>query len=312
MTRGDLLRSLWKGCLVITVIGFVVQTIPIIGLLSFLALTPYWPTLFLNAALLLMAADGLVGSRKRWLLIVPLIWFGGYEIAAVISRVEAGRLNRAAATINEHRPAAWDKATQTLQIINGSTDEIWGSDLRLRGLIQDYDLDEAWSRSNWARLSRASCPKPRIVDGIEYSIVSRGGYPTKEPFRIISGVCLLFGQGAPPSGSVVVAAHTIVHFKGLLAGQSQDFDIKIPGQDSFTVRYVAVSALPWLPIPVAGCHFKGGLGDRWDNDCHAYFDHFSWQSKTSTQLKVVARALGLKPASLEQRLPDLSWAAPVR
>jgi hypothetical protein len=313
MTYGKSLTSIWRWCFAITLIGFVVQMIPLVGLISLLLLTPYWPTLFLNAAFAVMAIDALIGCKNPKLLIGPIVWFGGYALAAGISHAEVYMMSRTAAKMNEHRVAPWDKATQALQINNSPMDSNWGSDLRSEGLISSYNVDEVWSGRGWTRLSRESCPGTMdadIVDGVTYGRIWRGRYPSKGPMQSANDICLLFGEGTPPSKVVSVAAREINYRNGLVEGISQDFDIAAPDLPPFTIRSVTVAPLPWIPVPVAGCHFKGGFGDQWDSKCHAYFDHLSWRAnKDATPLKVVARALGLREASIEERMPFLTWTS---
>jgi hypothetical protein len=312
MIYGRSFQALWAACLAITVAAFAVQIVPILGLISHFLLTPWWPTLFLNAAFVLMAVDALIGSKNRKLLILPMVWFGGYALVAGVSYVEVYLMNRAAEKMNAQQLPTWYKATNNLRVINGPTDSNFASDLRSEAMIRLYDIDEVYSDgSRSTRLSRESCPGTMgadIIDGVSYTRIWRGTYPSKGPMQSANGICMVSGPRTPPSNIISVTAREISYREGLVAGLIQDFDVAVPNREPFTLRSVTVSPLPWIPMPVAGCHFKGGFGDQWDNDCHAYFEHPSWRRNTdTTPLKVVARALGLKSATIEERMPNLTW-----
>lgn len=311
MIYGKSINSLWKLCFAITALSFGIQLVPILALISHFFLTPWWPTLFLNAAFVLMAADALWGCKERILLVGPIIWFGGYAVVAGISHVEFYRMNLAADTINEKLLSGWNKSAQSLLIVNGSSDSAFASDLQPREFIRHYNIDKVYVSGNSSvRLIKQPCPKRRGItnsNGVNYSPIRRGDPISQE--QTAEGICMVSGPAVPPSNVISVRAHEIEFHEGLVKGITQNFDIVVPGRPTFTVRSVTVSPLPWIPRPVAGCHFKGGYGDKWDSGCHAYFGHPSWRQYESTPLKVVAHALGLKAATIEERMPDLTWSS---
>jgi hypothetical protein len=312
MIYGKSVNSLWKLCLAITALSFVIQVVPLLGLVSHFFLTPWWPTLFLNAAFIFMAADALWGCKHRRLLLGPMIWFGGYAVVAGISYVQFHVMNRAANTMNEQSLPSWNKSSNSLLIINGPNDSNYASDLRKDEFVGNFNIDEVFSSENSSiRLIRQPCPKAMGIgrsNGVIYSPVRRGDPLSKEPMQTANGICMVSGPAIPPSNVISVRAHEIEYHEGLVEGITQDFDILVPGRPPFTVRSVTVSPLPWIPRPVAGCHFKGGYGDQWDSGCHAYFGHPSWRRYETTPLKVVAHALGLKAATIEERMPNLTWS----
>ena len=309
-------RAAWLLCLGATVAAFLATMIPLLGILFNLLGAQALPILTLNLAFALMAADGL--ASRLWLLLVPpLLWFGGYGAAAAISHIEVAHLRAAAGAANA-QAVRWDRARQPVLIAKTDTSsENMASDITPSDLVQTYGLDEAYAGSfadapaSRVWLDRHDCPGPGagIADGIDFGHFWRGMYPARGPMQAAQGVCLLTRtSAAAPASALVVALGPVRQMTGLIDGIEQDITISGPGQPATTLRAVQVAPLPWLPMPMLGCHYKGGFGDYWDHDCHAEFTFDSWRGQdAATPMALVARVLGLKAMTIEQRLPGVGW-----
>jgi hypothetical protein len=308
----------WRGCFVFTVVIALAQTIGILAIFLTLLGAPYWPTVTLNAAFLAMGLDGLTSPHRRRLLLGPILWFGLYGAALALSH---GLLARERSLM--HRMQAHVSPSGSLLLIPGATDASLLSDLTPHQLLHSYDLNEVFSRrpgdlaGGRTRLAREACPRTggwgKTPEGEQGRSISRGGYPSRRPWEVAASLCEYTGLAAPSGPVTTIAASNIVRHRGLVEGIVQDFTISRPGIAPVTVRSAQLSALSWWPVPVIGCHFKGGFGDRWDRGCHAYFDHPSWRGQAdNTPLAVVARALGLRKATIEQRYPTMTWIDPGR
>jgi hypothetical protein len=317
-------RAIWVSCFAGTVVVVIATAIPLLGLLLVMLGAHLLPILLLNMAFVAMALDGL--STRVWLLLVPpLLWFGGYTLAAAISRTQVASLRDAAATANASAPVRWNRSTQSVRIDKiGTSSENLASDITPQMLVMKYGVDEvygtyspefAYSDSNptpqRVTLDRNSCPERGITVSAshQYHPISRGGYPSKAPMQWAEGVCLIFQNDvSPPSSPLVVALAPAHRFSGLVDGISQDITISGPYQEVHTFRAVQVAPLPWLPMPIIGCGYKGGFGDSFDNNCHAEFHFTSWRGQDeATPVAVVARALGLTAHTIEQRLEGVAW-----
>jgi hypothetical protein len=325
MARLSSFRMIWVSCFAGTVALVVATAIPVLGLLLVILGAPLLPTLLLNIAFVAMALDGLF-TRVWVILVPPLLWFGGYTLVAAISHVQVASLRDAAATANANAPVRWNRSTQSVRIDKiGTSSENLASDITPQMLVTNYGLDEVYGtyrpevayRSSAGptpqrvALDHKSCPEGGITvpTSYQYHRISRGGYPNNAPMQWAEGVCLIFQNDAsPPASPLVVALAPAHRFSGLVDGISQDITISGPDQEVRTFRAVQVAPLPWVPMPIIGCGYKGGFGDTFDNNCHAEFHFTSWRGQDeATPVAVVARAVGLTALAIEQRLEGVAW-----
>jgi hypothetical protein len=325
VSKLSFLRAVWVCCFAGTLAAVLATAIPGLGVLFVMLGAPLLPILLLNAAFVAMALDGL--SARVWLLLVPpLLWFGGYTLAAAISHAQVASLRDAAATANASTPVSWNRATQPIQIDKiGTSGENFASDIAPEMLVKDYGLDEVYATyrpedayqggstatTQRVALDRHPCPErgTTVSNSFQYHPIRRGGYPSKNPMQWAEGVCLVFQNDASrPAASLKVALAPAHNFSGLVDGIAQDITISGPDQPVRTFRALQVASLPWWPMPIIGCHYKGGFGDQFDNDCHAEFRFTSWRGQDeNTPAAVVARALRLTAVKIEQRLDGVAW-----
>lgn len=90
-----------------TAVVFVLQWIPYIGVFLWIAGAMFWSVLTVNLAFLLIVVDCKISRLPKWLLIVPVIWFGGYLSAAVLSQQQAHALAEDALAHNADKKIAF-------------------------------------------------------------------------------------------------------------------------------------------------------------------------------------------------------------
>ena len=81
----------WAGCFLLTVIIFALQLFPVTGIYMMFLAAPFWTMILINLGFGLMARDAWRDPAQRWLMILPLIWFGGYFVVTSVSHWEAHR-----------------------------------------------------------------------------------------------------------------------------------------------------------------------------------------------------------------------------
>jgi hypothetical protein len=309
------LRKIWVLCLIGTGLAFFATATPVLGILFVILGAPFWPIVLLNLAFVAMAFDAWI-SRSKILLIVPLLWFGGYGLIATISHVKVAALRSDAAQLNSHAPAAWDRKIHMVRIDKADTSsERLASDITPSMLVMTYGLNTVYQGSYAGALTQRTslkpqnCPERGISSSgnIQHQTISRN--PTRDTTAFAQGVCLEFeSKVQSPAAPLVVTLIPARELSGLVDGIAQDITISGPSQPPYKLRASQVVPLPWLPMPIVGCHYKGGFGDSWDRGCHAEFGFTSWRGqKDNTPIAVLSRTLGLKPMTLDQRLPNVVW-----
>ena len=317
-------RVIWVWCFAGTAAAFLSTAIPLLGILFVMLGAPFLPVLFVNIAFVAMAVDA--WKSRFWLLFVPpLIWFGGYTVIAVASHWQVSAIRDAANRQNAAAIIRWNRTTQIVRIDKiGTSGENWASDITPVKLVERYGLDEAFEtyrpeigsgavaiHTQHVMLDRKACPGRGFAapESVQFDQISRGGYPAKTPMQWAQGVCLIFQHDVSlPDTPVVVALAPVRRLSGLVDGIEQDISVSGPDQPALTLRAVQVAPLPWWPMPILGCHYNGGFGDQWDKGCHAELRFDSWRGQAAnTPTAIAARALRLKPMTIERRLPGVDW-----
>lgn len=326
MSRVPFYRAIWLWCFVGTAIAALSTAIPLLGELFILFGAPLFPIVLINGAFVAMALDAIT-SRVWLLLVLPVAWFGGYAVIAAVSHNQAASLRRIADTQNERAKVHWNKASQSVMIKKvGTSSENLASDITPAELVERYGLGAAFgsyrpdtgqdSKDGDSRVQRVSidgteCPNQAtsMSGSFQFSRIRRGGYPAKTPMQWARGVCLVFqSEAPPPDAPLTINLAPASELSGLVEGIEQDISIGRPNRPVSTLRAIQIAPLPWLPMPIIGCHYKGGYGDRWDRGCHAEFRFVSWRGQAErTPVAVSARALGLEAMTIEQRLPGVIW-----
>lgn len=296
----------WLGCFGVAGACIGLQLSPLGFLLVFLTFYP--SILFLNLGFVLLAVDAWRGRLPSLALIAPILWFGVYYAAALLSYGLSQRLENQLDAHNATTAIKWTRATPLL-ILSDTEQAVY--------LVDEYGLEEVFSRdasgrgeSGRLRLVMSDCPTDRSAFGpdVSFQWVSDGGYPTDRPHRFAKGICKISDKHEPDRTPLVISVGPQTWRSGLLRGYSQTLSVAAPGQTPKALMAAGPSwTLAWLPMPMVGCHLRGGFGDQWDRGCSAEFMHVQRKGERRDAVAVVAKALGLRASKISNRFPSLKW-----
>jgi hypothetical protein len=314
------MRILWMGCFAFTAVVFLLQVLPVTGVILMFLAAPYWSVLTINLAFALMLLDAAAGDLPKHLIVFPVLWFVGYIVATGISHLKAYEL--AAEIISENSTASLPFDPQQDQLIiepdNLRHDKIISDE----GLIQTYALNKIYRRFD----GNPNCPSVQMVSLRSYSCgsgsslekdangcptivnaitISNGSYYN---FKILKGVCLVYApvRALSLTSRVTVKRTAVRTLRGwTLEGNIQSFEVQRSSEQKI-VRVKAGFILPlaWVPLPLLGC--AGGGSEEWS--CRFQFIRndviFVGSEQNRGAQGAIARVLQLAPAPLSNRFPE--------
>lgn len=310
----------WMGCFLLTAIVFLLQLFPYTGIFLMMLAAPLWSVLLINLGFLLMIRDGFRDAQRRWLLIFPLLWFAGYAVAAALSHWQVHRFNAELEAANAGKIFPFDPATWDVVVVSARSEDRSVEPLTPQILINSFGLVRAYSDSGTGAegmrgyvLSGSTCPEMSgggIKNGRAWSRLHRGGYGTRMGLESAQNLCLWSRPEVPEKPIISIRTHAPVTTKGLLVNlTSQDVIIAPARHKEILLRAGRGSALSWLPQPVMGCWLDSGA-PAWR--CDAGFRREKTYDPNVDRVPngvqdVVARALGIARASIEDRYPGAIW-----
>lgn len=287
-------RSIWL--IGFTAVVYLLQLLPIPGVLLLIFMAPFWTVAAINAGFLGIGVEALAGKVHKSWLIAPFVWFAGYEYIAWESHRSVGPLQSGMLAFNDEKRIAFDASAQALVLENADRGQTARKLLESYDLPVVYEVDQGYRQTRhiaW-RISRTeSCEAINDSHRFEMQVHGRpleidsGRYPEYLPSSCF------FGLPEEPPTSVV--SYRIETQERHRAG-SLRYDlltIKLTG-DAGAVELRSASTAPylWFPAPTMGCSFNSG-----DPSYHCTPDFFREVSVLTEPADIAAKALGLKPVA---------------
>lgn len=305
----------WHGCFLLTAIVFVLQMLPFTGFILMILAGQFWSIVLVNLGFALMARDALNGAQPRYLLLAPILWFGGYAIATTVSHWRAARLDAEIAAANAGKRIVFDPARHDVLIEPVATYESGGLPLQAEYIVRSFAVDRIYwledpkrdiVRAIWVRQS--ACPAERGVASTgdrRWFTPSDGGSATDTPLVRARQLCLFDAEVRPARPTIRIRPQPQIG--GYDSGySSREILVDTPDGRSTTLRSAAVRPLHWLPAPVIGCQWH--IGAPREPCAVAFLRERAYAGRNpQSPSDVVAHALGLQKATLRQRYPDADW-----
>lgn len=289
---------LWAGCFGFTAVVFLLQLFPPVGIFLMFVMAPFWSVLTVNLGFLMMALHGLVVRRARLLLVFPILWFGGYVVAAANSHMEVAELAEEIAVYNEGQLLPFQKGYESLVVEPNA-----GSVVPASRLVERYTIRAVYNRNggsnNCSRYRSVSvrswgCARKRGGSRCPTTVnrISRG-YDLPFDQRYVEGVCVASSPARKPPNSplsVEVTGSEPIE-SPLLSGEINEIRLRREDGQSITVRAGHARPLTWFPVPVLGCALNS-MKAEWE--CVGRFSRGKTMQLGPDAVTVVANALELK------------------
>lgn len=281
---------------------FVLQLIPVTGIILMFMLAMLWSVLLVNAGMIGVAVEAAIGRVSRLWLLLPIVFYGGYGMVAAQDHVALRRLAASYEAANVHVAPGFDPAHQALLL------EGMGSGW----LLANHALPVTYSATSRAPegyeahrlVGRAACDIVRRTPEAEAAGVrvsnrwTSGGRESGLP----DDFCILSTPDVPPLPIVRVAQTETRGHEARLPVTRVTTTIAMPDGRRFTLHDGRASPLHWLPMPMIGC---GLISSSASWQCQAMFLRdddapiLPGSGRYERNPIALARALGLKPVGAD-------------
>lgn len=291
--------------LVATGVVYLLQVIPLTGILLMFALAMFWSVVLINGSMIGVLIEALVGRVSRLWLVLPLVFYGGYWTVAALDRLALHELGRRYDASNARVVTGFDPLRQAL-VFEGDGDGAW--------LTQNFALPVAYSvNSNFPEgylsnrmIEIPFCAKVHESRGLE--AVNGFGFHDGDAIRsrrMEERFCNLSMPEKPELPMVVVGREETKDFEKSLPINRITTTIAMPDGRRFELFGGVASPLSWIPMPVMGCALNSGA-PSWDCNAGFWRSGFtpivSGNTRYSRDSTVLAKALGLKPVAIDDRV----------
>jgi hypothetical protein len=289
-----------------TAIVFALQTIPMVGIFLMFMLAMFWSVLLINAGMIGIAYEALTGRVARVWLVVPLLFYGGYWLAAANDHKILRDLGQSYDAANAKVRVPFDARQQALVFEDASADG---------GYVQNYNLPVMYARdSNFPEgarsirmMSQEICRRVAESRPLREAKVYTFGFQDGDILRSAKiGIrfCDLTMPERPALPTVTVSKAEAKTFVGTLPVTQAITLVRTPEGRIYKLLGGVAAPLKWLPMPAMGC---GLISSSASWKCEATFlrDGFtpivSGTGQFGRDAAVLARALGLALVLPENR-----------
>ena len=282
---------------------FLLQAIPYTGVFLMIMLASLWSAPLINLAVVVAGVEALTGRLPRWLVLLPVCWFGLYAVA--VWREEAG-LVEAQAVVAERNAAAvpvvYDPGRH--DIVFGDLGDGLFVARHVDRLLLSHRLPEVYYTAGRLRERMSAA---RVATGpLCETLDARSGGAAVEVRKIHESTARHHNLDSAVQACIVSFAEEPAReilrlgrreererFRGLsvrmIVTSAEN------GGEKAEIRGASASVLKWLPIPVLGCALNSGA-PSWD--CFAGFmrQRMVWFGTKLDEARALEMALDLSRA----------------
>jgi hypothetical protein len=293
--------------LVATGVVFMLQLIPIIGVFLMFMLAMFWSVVLINASMIGVAIEAIVGRVSRLWLLLPIMFYGGYWIVATLDHLALREIASQYDVSNARVMTGFDPVRQAL-VFERDGDGEW--------LTQNFALPVAYTiNPNFPEgylsnrmIESSVCAKVRESSALRAAFVRGFGFHDGDTIgnrRIENRFCALSMPEKPNLPLVVVGQTETKDFEKSLPITRITTTITMPDGRRFELFGGVAAPLSWIPMPVMGCGLNSGA-PSWDCSAgfmrNGYTPIVSGNTRYGRDSMVLAKALALKPMAIVDRV----------
>lgn len=283
------------------------QMLPFIGgILMFLGIA-FAPILFVNLGFGGILVETFVRRLSLSWLILPVVWFGGYEAWVVAERMDIARQRAEALAAGQSSAIPFNAASQAL---------VLDYKLNAQILLLEYGLPVVYSSGGapnrpYAAFRLASRPVCEDIGkdpaNSQAKIFTRGVHERYDDITNATfnpSLCVVETPESPRLPQLRVTVPAIPGQDPYFRTADSKLEIRTPDGTGHELSAGMVYPLPWIPMPVIGC---GWTAKSPGEQCTARFYRPSAEPlvtfghRYDSEIDQVAFSLGLKPIAPAQR-----------
>lgn len=251
--------------------------------------------ILLNVALLGVAWDATRGHLPKTLLMLPMLLYGGYFIAAGFAWLDFYRWQADIERRNAAFDVPFDPSRDALYDVDAETGAgAW--------LLEHYRIRAAfakWNRFDGRDAQALLAPKefcdvpiPNRVD-----IIAHG-----------KDSCMVYVPASPPTAAVRLRAEIGLEERGMSRARLVSLSVARPGQVTRTLTTAVVSLPGPIPLPVFGCGASGGCSGAWLGPVRTIGPHAeNMDAPDAASARLLVSAWRLSPRGPTPPANDPNW-----
>ncbi len=247
----------WLPAVIVLLVTTGLQWFPATGIYLMFLLAPAWSIVLVNAILLLMALDVWLGRAPRWLIIIPVIAYGGNLAASAFGYGELLLLDRELSRVNRAGSLPFDPARMSL---------VAADDSMAQNLVRQYRIDVTYAPN--PRHTPLNHLSYRLVTKEQCALITnngkRGVHKLGVHFehRLVANVCQLRMPEDPTRPPIEMVSTTTERKGVFLSTKLTTIRFVAPdGRSGEVTTGLGYIYFP-LPRPVIGCALNSGAA-KW-------------------------------------------------
>lgn len=294
---------------VLTGIVYALQAIPITGIFLMMMAAMLWSVLLVNAGMIGIAIEAVIGRAFRLWLIVPIAFYGGYGYFAWADHAKLKALTTAYDAANAQVTIPFDPARHALVFESDAPGNArGGGDLTQNfGLPVSYTVRPGTNDYRSHRMvEQAVCTRVNENRALASASVWAFGVIDGDSIyrRKPSGFCMVSMPEQPRLPLVRVTHREEKIVEGGLPVTRVTTTVTMPDGRQYRLLGGTAAPLSWFPMPIMGCALNSGA-PSWDCVTQFKRDGFTpivtGDTRYGRDVAVLARVLGLKHIAPEQR-----------
>lgn len=291
--------SMWF--LAIALVVAVLQRFPIPGIFLMAVAAMFWSIILVNAGMIGIAWEVLIGRVGKAWLILPLVYFGGYYLAVGLERIILRGVSAELIAFNAGKGLAFDPDRHDLVLENGKGD----LNLSVQSLLIQFALPRGFERDqvyflgtkDACTLAGSDYYRPAGVGAWGGSFA---GWARND--KSAADFCMIHAPGCPERPVVRVVSDQSNERRGLLPLRVASYQLRDEISGAVCdVRSIRVSLLSLFPKPVIGGWLNSGKAS-WEFSAGfarsrpQLLPTFTKGKQESSEAEILGRALGLAPS----------------
>jgi hypothetical protein len=282
-----------------TLIAFVLQMIPMIGIVMMFVGAFLWSALLINLGMVGVTLEALIGRVSRWWLLLPLAYFGGYTAFTMTEYRSLSSLTAEFEKTNAAVQIPFNPVQQALVFETPMDDA--------ERFVQEHDIPLAYHTADDKAEGFISY---RVIDKVFCEEVRQSAVRKANVVSILqadNAACSIVIPERPTLPQITVSTDESTTTFGSLPIIRLETTVKATDGTSQKLTGGYAAPLSWFPLPFIGCGLNSGT-PSWD--CTAEFSRNIGQPILSTPendrrtLSALAKSLDLKPVAASDRKPS--------
>ncbi len=298
------------GLIAFSLVLYVLQHVPLFGLLAMLLLVPLWSVLLVNAAFVGVIWEVFKRPLPRLWLVLPALWFAGGVLIAGLDRMMVQWLHHKTLEANSRQSVPFDAELYALVAVGNAPAQLSLEHSDLPVLYQARKAARSTAFNATRLVGRDVC---RVVEADRRAFLAAGvrTSPVRDQLnrRLVGEIgrnfCILHTREKPELPVVQLFTRDVTESVAGMAVEWTVTSLAMPDGETAVTKSGRAQPRSWIPLIGMGCFLKSSYRS-WDCNWGILRGRAVTigVSDTEDPIEPISRTLGLSQLELWQRTPD--------